>query len=126
MLYVNGKASTYPKDESYHAATAADVKLTETKDKYRKLVSNLRYLAECTRPDLSYVVGRLGAAMDQLIARNWKNIRATMRYLPATRNYGIFFSKSQGHRKAVEASFKTKAIEESSNADWTNDMVDRK
>lgn len=49
-----------------------------------------------------------------------------MRYLTATRNYGLFFSKSRGRWKGVEASFKIRAIEASSDANWANDSVYRK
>lgn len=64
--------------------------------------------------------------MDWTTARHWKILKATMRYRTATRDYGLLFNKSRGRRKEVEASCKTRAIEESLDADYANDAVEGK
>lgn len=97
--------------------------------KHKKITGNvggLRYLAHCTITDLSSVVGRIGAAMAQPTAKHWKILNAKIRYLTAARNYGLFFRKNLGHQKRVEVSFKTRAIEDSSETDCATNSVNRK
>lgn len=63
LIHCNGKNTPYPPDTQYHAQDDEEEILLDTVALYRKLVGDLRYIADSTRPDVSYVTGRLGAAM---------------------------------------------------------------
>lgn len=99
MLHVNGTRKPYSKEESYYAPTKGDVMLPEKTQEYQNIIGNLRYLANSTRPDLLYVVGRLGASMATPSARHWKIMRNVMRYLKTTREHGLVFLRGKRNKK---------------------------
>lgn len=102
-----------------------DAFLEEKAGQYKKIIGDLRYLANCTRTDLSYVIKRLGAAMANPSTGKWIVMKRVMRYIPATRDHRLVFKKSNELDKVV-AAVKKRGIEASSDADWTNDGIDRK
>lgn len=71
-----------------------------------KLVGDLQYIADCTRSDISYAVGRLVAVLAEPTVRHWTILKATLIYLRKTRNYGLYFDKLN-HLKELGLSFKT-------------------
>lgn len=125
MLMANGKHTPYPTNESYHPPSTEDTEQPETRDKYMQIIGDIRYIADSTRPDLAYVAGRLGAAMSRPTTRHWRIMIATLRYLKKTRNYGLFF-KRNAEKKSINVAFKTSPICASSDADWANDVTDRR
>lgn len=64
MLNCNGRHMPYPANTQYHVPDEEDVHKPETVPLYRKIVGDLRYIADSTRPDITFVVGRLGSAME--------------------------------------------------------------
>lgn len=125
MVQINGKRTLYSKDEKYHAPSETEIMLPEKASQYKTIIGDLRYLADCTRPDLTYVVGRLGAAMDKPTARHWKILKSVLRYISPTRNHTLIFRKKNENDKVV-VGVKTRRITERSDAYWDNDEQDRK
>lgn len=67
MLGCNGNHTPFPSNTDYRAPNEHDTELSETLQQYRKLMGDLRNIAESTRPDVTFVVQRLGAAMSKPI-----------------------------------------------------------
>lgn len=63
----NPKYKPYLDGVDYHATPDEDEDMSHTAPKFKQLVGDLRYLADCTRPDISYVVGRLERMNKQVI-----------------------------------------------------------
>lgn len=106
ILDANGKMTPYPAKVGYHALDESDHKMPESLDKYRQLVGELRYIADSTRPDIAFAVGRLG-------------------YLKRARNYGLYFRKTD-HRGKITTTCKTSPLQANDDADWANDKGDRR
>lgn len=121
----NGKHSQYPTDIDYHAPTEADTNLPDTTFKYKQIVGDLRNIVDCTRHDLTYVVGRMGVGLAEPTVRHWRILKSTLRYLARTRSYGLYFHKRPKDDSSLETCFKTREITASSDGDWANDKKDR-
>lgn len=89
MAGCNFKQTPYNEGMAYHAPAQEDEHKPETVTKFKKLIGELRYLADCTMPDLSFIVGRVGAAAANPPTRHWQMMKSTMRYLAGTRDYGL-------------------------------------
>ena len=59
--------------------------------KYAEIVGMLMYLANGTRPDLSYSVGALARFMACPRKEHWQRLMGVVRYLKGTANVGIIF-----------------------------------
>ncbi|RMX62725.1 hypothetical protein DD238_007957 [Peronospora effusa] len=57
---------------------------------YRKLVGSLLYIANSTRPDISYAMSVLSQYLDQPRQMHW---RAALHYLMGTQSHGITYDK---------------------------------
>lgn len=66
---------------------------------------------------MAYMVGRLGAAMDNPSDRHWKIMKRVLWYIAATSDHGLMFKKKKRLKKAVVAG-KTRKVEASSDRDW--------
>ena len=56
-------------------------------------VGALRYLADCTRPDLAFVVGNLARNLSKPSMRHWQAFKHILRYLRGTINDGIVYRR---------------------------------
>ena len=123
LTNANGKSTPYPHGHLYHPPNMDDTPFPDVENKFMQLVGDLRYLANLTRPDLSFVVGRLGAAMANPTTRHWSIMESTLRYLARTYDYGLHFTTHTETKKgtAVQATFNARPIEASTDADWAND-----
>lgn len=63
---------------------------------YMELVGCLMYLATCTRPDIAQPVAALARYMSCPTQQHWIAAKGIVRYLAATVNYGITFTKGTG------------------------------
>jgi len=59
--------------------------------KYQEAVSSLLYLAMCTRPDISFAVGKLSRHVSAPTQAHWAAAKAVMRYLKCTRDWRITY-----------------------------------
>src|SRR5580698_916444 len=62
---------------------------------YAKLLGELQYLANCTRPDIMFAVNRLAAYTANPSLQHYGAVKRILRYLAGTRNLGITYRKSQ-------------------------------
>lgn len=83
--------------------------------KYRQLIGGLMYLSVCTRPDISYACSQLSQYNTCFDISHWRAAKRVLRYLAGTINYGLHFTKS-----------KELTINAYADADWANDLLDRK
>ena len=58
---------------------------------YRQLVGSLLYLTH-SRPDRSFVIGRVGRYMQTLHESHWKVAKRILRYIRGTIQFGIHYS----------------------------------
>ena len=63
--------------------------------KYKKAVGELLYLATCTRPDISFAVGKLSRHVSAPTQAHWAAGKAVMRYLKGTRTWFLTY-RSEG------------------------------
>lgn len=82
---------------------------------YRQLLGSLMYLSVCTRPDISYACSQLGQFSTCFNIDHWRAAKRILRYLAGTVDYGIYFHKGHNFNICAYA-----------DADWANDLCDRK
>ncbi len=63
---------------------------------YAKALSIVRYLADCTRPDISHVVGILARSMSKPTLRHCQSLKHLARYLKGTSDYGLQYKHATG------------------------------
>lgn len=108
----------------YHVPTAAENSLDDIGTKVKQLIGELRYISDSTRPEINYVVCRLGAALSKTSEGQWGILNAKLRYLKCTRNYWIYFRK-QENNQGIKVAFNPKPIRARVDADWDKDQDDR-
>ncbi len=59
-------------------------RLDEAINPYIHAVGHIRYLADCTRPDISHVTGILGRYTKCPTMRHWQALRRVLDYLRST------------------------------------------
>ncbi|EGD80334.1 hypothetical protein PTSG_13070 [Salpingoeca rosetta] len=79
-----------------------DLIISEQPDRrlpFRNLVGSLLYLANRTRPDVSFACGLLCRYMDRYTTVHWQAAKHVVRYLKATSEHGLLFKRRSGTRK---------------------------
>ena len=92
-------------------------------EKYRKAVGELRWLADCTRPDIAFIVGKLAAAIATPTQRHWSILKQTARYLKGTDNLGLTY---RTHANGPTSEINHGLLTSYSDADFAADPTDRK
>ncbi|XP_055632530.1 uncharacterized protein LOC129773007 [Toxorhynchites rutilus septentrionalis] len=82
---------------------------------YRELVGGLQYLAQCTRPDISYAVNAVSSFSNNPGESHWVATKRILRYLKGTMAQKLVCRKQE---KAMFEGF--------SDAVWGNDPVSRR
>lgn len=62
---------------------------------YRHILGMLRHLADCTRPDLAFIVGVLAESQADPALRHWQAIKRVLRYVKGTIHHGISYSNQK-------------------------------
>jgi hypothetical protein len=82
--------------------------------KYRSVVGALQYLS-LTRPDISFLVNRVCQFLSTSTTSHWADVKRILRYLRATIDLGLCFTKSASSLLSVF-----------SDADWASNPDDRR
>lgn len=94
-------------------------------------MGELRYIANSTRPDITFIVNRLAAATHNRTKRHWLHLKRLMRYLAGTRNDGIMCKPGQQRDALIcfvndpSMSRRTHPIQTFLDADFAGDESDR-
>ena len=63
---------------------------------YAKLLGELQYVANATRPDISYAVNKLASYTANPSLEHYGSLKRILRYLAGTKDYGITYRKPIG------------------------------
>lgn len=111
----NCKPVATPMVKNSALLTSDDDCLDDNTFNYRQLLGSLMYLAVCTRPDIAYACSQLSQYNNNFNKCHWLAAKRILRYLAGTIDYCLCFNKSGNcHITAY------------TDADWANDIIDRK
>ena len=63
--------------------------------KYHEIIGSLIYLMTCTRPDLSYAVGKLSQYRSKPRQQHWVAAKYILKYVRGTPHYELRYQKSE-------------------------------
>lgn len=110
----NCRAVATPLDPGFQIhCSSSDCEKVDPKD-YQSLIGTLMYLAISTRPDIMHSVGKLAQRNKEPHIEHLKAAKHIIRYLSATLNFKLVYSKTDLPPKAFV------------DADWANCIEDRK
>lgn len=121
--YIREMLTRFNMSDCKPVRTPAEVGLKLTEDSepvtkecpYQQLVGCLLYLAQGTRPDISFIVNALSRFNKAPTSDHWVALKRVLRYLQGTKDYKLTYTnKGQGH------------ITGYCDADWASDVRDRK
>ena len=64
------------------------------KHPFRQIIGSLRYLEQCTRPDISFALNRLSRYQVNPGLPHWNELKHLVRYVASTKKHGILFGKN--------------------------------
>lgn len=82
---------------------------------YREAVGSILYLAQCTRPDISFAVGNVSQFNKNPGKAHWNAVKRIFRYLKGTIDYKLSFSQENSD-----------GLCEFCDSDWGSNVNDRK
>lgn len=120
--YINEILNKFGMEECKPVKTPIEVgiKFTTTTERntedfpYQQAIGCLLYLAQATRPDIAYTINTLSRFNKNPQRENWMAIKRVMRYLQGTKAYKLEYSKDGSSLTGY------------CDADWANDIQDRK
>ena len=62
-----------------------------SQDKYAQIIGSLMFLTNCTRPDITYAVGKLSRYTHNPSIEHWDAISRLLRYLKGISDYGLSY-----------------------------------
>ena len=100
QVYVNKLLKRFGMDKSKHMATPIVKQICEHGDHlefkdnnlYRQVIGTLLFLANSTRPDISYAISYLSRYVQKPLNHHWISLKRIMRYLVGTKQFGLFYS----------------------------------
>ena len=109
-MYTEKLLKRFNMDEAYPLSTPMVVRSLDTKNDpfrpkeeketllgpkvpYLSAIGALLYLAQCTRPDISFAVNLLARYSSAPTKRHWNGVKHILRYLRGTMDMGLFYSK---------------------------------
>lgn len=87
----------------------------EFKTRYRRLIGNLLYISQHTRPDITYGVNFLSRFQNNSTEEHYIGVKRIIRYLAGTLNYGLLLTRDNNEDLLGYA-----------DASWGEDIEDRK
>ena len=122
--YVNGVLSDYRMSDAAGASTPLPIQGKRTKEPgedekfnehvYRSAIGSIQYLANGTRPDLSYSTSKQSQFQTQPTVKDWNDLRQIFRYIRKTAGLHINY-----HKTGKRLMFFT-------DADWGSDKTNSK
>jgi hypothetical protein len=105
--YVEKVLSRFGFSDCQHTPTPYDQTILLRKNRriardqlrYSHIIGSLMYLANATRPDISFAVCKLSRFVSNPGDDHWRALESVMRYLKGTVSYGIRYT---GHPKVLE------------------------
>lgn len=91
--------------------------LDDNRYNYRQLIGSLMYLAVCTRPDIAFACSQLSQYNNGFDVTHWQAAKRILRYLAGTIDLGLLFVSNSNLNFTLSAF---------TDADWGNDVTDRK
>ena len=73
---------------------------------YLSAIGSLMYLANCTRPDISFAVNLLARFSQDPTERHWTGIKQIFRYLSGTQDLGLYFANHNQNRNDLSGYIK--------------------
>ena len=64
-----------------------------SKHPYRHVIGSLRYLEQCTRPDISFALNRLSRYQSNPGLPHWQELKHLCRYIAGTQSYGVIYGR---------------------------------
>lgn len=89
--------SLNPASDIFGPRRDSEVILDPYKYPYKEAIGALLYLANCSRPDISFAVSVLSRSSSQPTKRHWSGIKKVMRYLAKTINYGLLYQRRKNN-----------------------------
>jgi len=80
-----------PLDPNVHIVPNPDGNEGDRSNSYAKLLGELQYIANTTRPDIQYAVNRLASYTANPSLQHQTAIKRVLRYLSATQSHGIIY-----------------------------------
>ncbi|XP_070668389.1 secreted RxLR effector protein 161-like [Malus domestica] len=74
---------------------------------YLSAIGALLYLAQCTRPDISFIVNLLARYSNAPMRRHWNGVKDIFRYLKGMMDLGLFYT----HESSSVAAFYSPRID---------------
>ncbi len=95
LEYENIKPKGTPCDAQYKGKD----ELLDTKyiTLYQRIHGQFMYLTNCTRPDISFTVGRLASRMKAPTNEGWERMKRLIRYVNGTKDLGLKYKKSENY-----------------------------
>ena len=98
------KESGTPMQSNIKLQEASEEERKEFKSKnldYRSAVGSLNYLSQCTRPDITYTVGKLSQFLENHGEENWSAFKQVLQYLKGTKTKGLLYKGKKTKNKIV-------------------------
>lgn len=91
----DAKTAGTPMQANIKLVKASEAESQKFKSKgldYRSAIGSLNYLSQCTRPDITYAVGKLSQFLECPGEVNWSAFNIVVRYFKGTEDLGIMYN----------------------------------
>ena len=86
-----------PLDNNVTLEPNPDGNIGDRSNSYARLIGELQFIANATRPDIAYAISRLSAFTANPTMQHVTALKRVLRYLSGTRSYGITYSDVLDH-----------------------------
>jgi len=96
----DGKVTGTPMQANIKLTQSTSEESSQFKEKgldYRSAIGSLNYLSQCTRPDITYAVGKLSQYLENPNEIHWGAFKRVLRYLKGTHDWGLVYLGGAGH-----------------------------